>query len=125
MSVDRRIYVRARMFYILGNLNRRRTPMLTRRQLISRALLGSVIFVAGCSQPTASNEGSGNPTPATVSAGPTPAGTGGAAMPTRGGTVTFALENDVIDFDPLRSRAFVDRNVHYQIYDSLVAINPG
>jgi peptide/nickel transport system substrate-binding protein len=33
------------------------------------------------------------------------------------------IENDVIDFDPLRSRAFVDRNVHYQIYDSLVRID--
>jgi peptide/nickel transport system substrate-binding protein len=40
-----------------------------------------------------------------------------------GGTLTFVLENDVIDFDPLRSRAFVDRNVHYQIYDSLVRID--
>src|SRR5262249_61737065 len=34
-----------------------------------------------------------------------------------GGTLTFVLENDVIDFHPLRSRAFVDRNAHYQIYD--------
>jgi peptide/nickel transport system substrate-binding protein len=41
-----------------------------------------------------------------------------------GGTLTFALENDGIDFDPLRSRAFVDRNIHYQIYDSLVRIDP-
>ena len=41
-----------------------------------------------------------------------------------GGAITFALENDVIDFDPLRSRAFVDRNIHYQIYDSLVRIDP-
>ncbi|MBV9898148.1 MAG: ABC transporter substrate-binding protein [Chloroflexi bacterium] len=40
-----------------------------------------------------------------------------------GGTLTFALENDVIDFDPMLSRAFVDRNVHYQIYDSLVRID--
>lgn len=40
-----------------------------------------------------------------------------------GGAIVFVLENDVIDFDPLRSRAFVDRNVHYQIYDSLVAID--
>lgn len=46
-----------------------------------------------------------------------------AAKPTYGGTVVMALENDVIDFDPLRSRAFVDRNVHYQIYDSLVRID--
>jgi peptide/nickel transport system substrate-binding protein len=41
-----------------------------------------------------------------------------------GGTVTFALENDVIDFDPMLSRAFVDRNAHYQMYDSLVRIDP-
>ena len=40
-----------------------------------------------------------------------------------GGTLTFVLENDVIDLDPLRSRAFVDRNVHYAIYDSLVRID--
>jgi peptide/nickel transport system substrate-binding protein len=40
-----------------------------------------------------------------------------------GGTLNFVLENDVIDFDPLRSRAFVDRNVHYSIYDSLVRID--
>jgi peptide/nickel transport system substrate-binding protein len=57
-----------------------------------------------------------------------PAG-GGGASPTAGakaaygGTVTFALEDDPIDFDPLRSRAFIDRNVHYQIYDSLVRID--
>src|SRR5207302_9075420 len=41
-----------------------------------------------------------------------------------GGTITFVLENDVIDFDPMLSRAFVDRNAHYQIYDSLVRVDP-
>jgi peptide/nickel transport system substrate-binding protein len=41
-----------------------------------------------------------------------------------GGTLTFAMENDVIDFDPMLSRAFVDRNAHYQMYDSLVRIDP-
>ncbi len=46
-----------------------------------------------------------------------------AGKPVYGGTVTFALEDDPIDFDPLRSRAFIDRNVHYQIYDSLVRID--
>ena len=54
-------------------------------------------------------------------AGGQPTG-GGAASPSTtkavpGGAVTFALEDDPIDFDPLRSRAFIDRNVHYQIYD--------
>src|SRR5688572_6165424 len=47
----------------------------------------------------------------------------GAAKPAYGGSVVMALENDVIDFDPLRSRAFVDRNAQYQIYDSLVRID--
>jgi peptide/nickel transport system substrate-binding protein len=62
------------------------------------------------------------------SGGQQPAG-GGSASPTSaakatpGGTVVFALEDDPIDFDPLRSRAFIDRNVHYQIYDSLVRID--
>ena len=53
--------------------------------------------------------------------GPTP---GGGAKASSGGTVTFVLENDVINFDPLLSRAFVDRNVLYQCYDSLVRIDP-
>ncbi len=52
-----------------------------------------------------------------------PAATAAADKPAYAGTVTFALENDVINFDPLLSRAFVDRNVHYQIYDSLVRID--
>jgi peptide/nickel transport system substrate-binding protein len=55
--------------------------------------------------------------------------TGGGARPdpsgkpVRGGTVTFALDMDVVDLDPLRSRNVSDRAVHYQIYDSLVAID--
>jgi peptide/nickel transport system substrate-binding protein len=53
-----------------------------------------------------------------------PAAPASAAKPAgAGGTITFALDNDVIDFDPLRSRAFVDRNAHYQIYDSLVRVD--
>jgi peptide/nickel transport system substrate-binding protein len=61
---------------------------------------------------------------APAAAAPTQAAPAAAAKPaSAGGTITFALENDVIDFDPLRSRAFVDRNAHYQIYDSLVRID--
>ena len=55
--------------------------------------------------------------------GGTSASPAAAAKATPGGVVTFALEDDPIDFDPLRSRAFIDRNVHYQIYDSLVRID--
>jgi peptide/nickel transport system substrate-binding protein len=60
--------------------------------------------------------------PSTTGGGTSPAPSG-AGKPTYGGTVTFVLENDVVDFDPLKSRAFVDRNIYYQIYDSLVRID--
>ena len=60
--------------------------------------------------------------PSTTGGGTSPAPSA-AAKPTYGGTVTFVLENDVVDFDPLKSRAFVDRNIYYQIYDSLVRID--
>ena len=55
--------------------------------------------------------------------------TGGAATantgtPVAGGTLTFALENDLINGDPLLSTSFVDRNVHYLIYDSLLRSDP-
>jgi peptide/nickel transport system substrate-binding protein len=47
-----------------------------------------------------------------------------AAKPTYGGTVTFALENDVSNLDPMLSGLFVDRNIHYAMYDSLVRVDP-
>lgn len=55
--------------------------------------------------------------------GTTPSGGGGAAnagTPVAGGTLTFALENDLIQGDPMLSSAFVDRNIHYLIYDTLL-----
>jgi peptide/nickel transport system substrate-binding protein len=60
-----------------------------------------------------------------LSAACAPGGGGGEARAkaTTGGSVTFVLENDVINFDPLLSRAFVDRNVLYQVFDSLVRID--
>ena len=57
--------------------------------------------------------------------------TGGAATATQtiakvtsGGTITFALENDVSNLDPMLSGLFVDRNIHYAMYDSLVRVTP-
>jgi peptide/nickel transport system substrate-binding protein len=57
--------------------------------------------------------------------------TGGAATAspttakvTYGGTITFALENDVSNLDPMLSGLFVDRNIHYAMYDSLVRVSP-
>ncbi len=65
----------------------------------------------------------------TTSGGPAPSG-GGAATATAaakanyGGTITFALENDVSNLDPMLSGLFVDRNIHYAMYDSLVRVDP-
>src|SRR2546428_10855199 len=44
--------------------------------------------------------------------------------PAYGGTITFALENDVSNLDPMLSSLFVDRNIHYAMYDSLVRVDP-
>lgn len=48
----------------------------------------------------------------------------GAAAATYGGSITFALENDVSNLDPMLSGLFVDRNIHYAMYDSLVRVDP-
>src|SRR6266852_7423605 len=65
---------------------------------------------------------------AACSGGQQPAG-GGSSSPTAGtkatygGTLTFALENDVSNLDPMLSGLFVDRNIHYAMYDSLVRVD--
>ena len=60
--------------------------------------------------------------PSGASAAPAASGaaTAAAGKPTSGGSITFALENDVSDLDPMLSGLFVDRNIMYAIYDSLV-----
>ena len=108
--------------------------MASRREFLTSLLgAGAMSLVAACgggasqtpSNPTSSAVKPAAPTAAGAApaqAAPTPAA---AAKPsTAGGTITMALENDVIDFDPMLSRAFVDRNAHYQIYDSLVRVDP-
>ena len=104
--------------------------MRTRREFLTNVVSAGVLsLVAACGPasqaPAAPTSAAAKPTTA-VGAAPTtqaaPAQT--TAKPSgAGGTLTFALENDVIDFDPMLSRAFVDRNAHYQIYDSLVRID--
>jgi len=57
-------------------------------------------------------------------------GGGGAASPSTGtkavygGAITFGLENDVSNLDPMLSGLFVDRNIMYAMYDSLVRVTP-
>jgi peptide/nickel transport system substrate-binding protein len=63
------------------------------------------------------------------SGGQQPSGGGGtsptavAGKPAYGGSITFALENDVSNLDPMLSSLFVDRNIHYAMYDSLVRVS--
>src|SRR5213593_526343 len=70
------------------------------------------ILAAACSGATQPSGGG-----ATASAAP-------AGKPVAGGSVTFALENYVSDLDPMLSSLFVDRNIHYAMYDSLVRVDP-
>ena len=108
--------------------------MSTRREFLTSLLAaGAMGLVSAC------GGGGASQAPASATSAPKPAGTTapGQAAPAQtapaqaagkpaaaGGQITFVLENDVIDFDPMRSRAFVDRNAHYQIYDSLVRVDP-
>src|SRR5438034_7653134 len=74
------------------------------------AVLGSfAILLAACGQQPA---GGGTASPSA------------AAKAAYGGTLTFALENDPANLDPMLSGLFVDRNIHYAIYDSLVRVDP-
>src|SRR5690349_13302994 len=123
--------------------------MATRRAFLSSLMSAGAMSLlvacggAGGGQPAAAPTAAPAAKPTTAAAAPTTAGQAAAttapaaqAQPTQaapaqaaakpgnaGGTLTFVIENDPIDFDPLRSRAFVDRNVHYAIYDSLVRID--
>ncbi len=63
-------------------------------------------------------------TPVSGTTGGGVSATPGAAKPIYGGTVTFGLENDVSNLDPMLSGLFVDRNIHYAMYDSLVRVSP-
>ncbi len=46
-----------------------------------------------------------------------------AGTPKKGGTIKAGLDSDVITLDPLDSGAYTDREVFYNMYDSLVAID--
>src|SRR5438094_1254103 len=63
-------------------------------------------------------------TPVSGTTGGAASATPGAAKPIYGGSVAFGLENDVSNVDPMLSGLFVDRNIHYAMYDSLVRVSP-
>jgi peptide/nickel transport system substrate-binding protein len=78
------------------------------------AVLTTFALVLGA---CAGNTGTGTTTGGAAS------GTPAAAKANYGGTITFALENDVSNLDPMLSGLFVDRNIHYAMYDSLVRVD--
>lgn len=51
-------------------------------------------------------------------------GGGGAASPKPGGTATIALESELHTLDPMDSSLLVEREIFYNIYDSLFSIDP-
>ncbi len=61
---------------------------------------------------------------ATPSGGGAATGAPAAGKAAYGGTVTFAMNNDITDMDPMLSGLFVDRHLMYAMYDPLVAVNP-
>lgn len=59
----------------------------------------------------------------TTSGGPSGSAAGGAKA-VYGGSVTFAMNSDISNMDPMLSGLFVDRHLMYAMYDSLVRVTP-
>ncbi len=76
------------------------------------ALFASLAILAGaCGSSTPSGGGAATGAPA-------------AGKAAYGGTVTFAMNSDITDMDPMLSGLFVDRHLMYAMYDPLVAVSP-
>ncbi|PZS02636.1 MAG: ABC transporter substrate-binding protein [Chloroflexi bacterium] len=58
----------------------------------------------------------------TAAAAPSAQAAGGAIK--KGGALKAGLDGDILTFDPLTSGAYADREVYYNIYDTLVAFDP-
>ena len=58
------------------------------------------------------------------STAPSGSGAGTGAKAAYGGSVTFAMNSDISNMDPLLSGLFVDRHLMYAMYDSLVRVTP-
>lgn len=59
----------------------------------------------------------------TTSGGPSSSAATGARA-AYGGSVTFAMNSDITNMDPMLSALFVDRHLMYAMYDSLVRVTP-
>jgi len=78
---------------------------------------------APSSAATAAAPAAGSATAAAATAA-APAASAAAVKPTRGGTLTVAIDSNMKNLDPIKSTLLVDRQIHYQLYDSLVSIGP-
>src|SRR5207248_2161812 len=112
----------------LGSVRKGVQRMATRREflttLFGAGAIGLITACGGGASQTPVTSTSAPPQPAATVAPAQTAPAQAASKPAgAGGTLTFVIENDLIDFDPMLSRAFVDRNAHYQIYDSLVRVD--
>jgi peptide/nickel transport system substrate-binding protein len=56
--------------------------------------------------------------------GPSGGSTTQSTTPKTGGTAVIALENELFTLDPLNSSLFVEREIFYNVYDSLFTIDP-
>ncbi|MCA1667419.1 MAG: ABC transporter substrate-binding protein [Thermomicrobia bacterium] len=94
--------------------------------------LGALLAACGGSTTTATNTAAPAATkpagaatqPAAASSvvGSAPTAAGGAVK--KGGTLKAGLDGDILTFDPLTSGAYADREVYYNVYDTLVAFDP-
>ena len=111
--------------------------MRTRREFLTSLFgAGAVGLIVACgggggSQASSTSSNATNAPGTPVASAPQPAAATQAAPAqaaskpaAAGGTLTFAIETDPIDFDPLLSRALYDRYAQYQMYDSLVRVDP-
>ncbi len=74
---------------------------------------------AATTQPAAAASGVAGGAP--TAAGATSAPAAGAVK--KGGTLKAGLDGDILTFDPLTSGAYADREVYYNVYDTLVAFD--
>jgi peptide/nickel transport system substrate-binding protein len=96
--------------------------------------LGALLAACGSSSATSTPKPAGNtggtaaPAATTGSAASAASGTTAtqapsAGTPKKGGTIKAELDSDIANLDPMPSSLLVDRQVLYNIYDSLVAID--
>jgi peptide/nickel transport system substrate-binding protein len=71
---------------------------------------------------TTTSSGAATGTGATAAASPAPAQAAGGTVK-KGGALKAGLDGDILTFDPLTSGAYADREVYYNIYDTLVAFD--